>query len=165
MIWSLQNESSPFSSFRAQSCLQDRISRFQHFWRTPAPDWISSCLLSHPELLFEGMGFPGTLDALNTAQVASKERWTHTVPLQVSLSGSVGQPWSSAEALGSQLFPTAGNYIYASSCASQISKRSQVLPRYSSRAKITAWEERSSTGNCFQSQSSPTPIYIFVPTK
>lgn len=49
------------------------------------PDWISSCLLSHPDLLLEGMGFPGTLDPLNTAQVVSKERGPHIVPLEVPL--------------------------------------------------------------------------------
>lgn len=32
----------------------------------PPPGWISSCLLNHPDLLLEGMDFPGTLDALNT---------------------------------------------------------------------------------------------------
>lgn len=35
-------------------------------------------------------------------------RWPHAVSLKILLSGYIGQPWSSAEALGSQyLFPTA----------------------------------------------------------
>lgn len=74
------------SSLTAQSCPQVRISEYQHFWRTSAPDWISSSLLTHPELLLEGMGFPGTLDASNTLpRWLLRERWPHTVPLKVPL--------------------------------------------------------------------------------
>lgn len=109
------------------------------------PYWISSCLLSHPDVLLEGMGFPGTLDALNTLPKWLLRKGGHTVSLKIPLSGKVGQPWSSAEALGSQLFPTAGNYICASSYVSQISKRIQILPKYSSWAQVTAWVERFST--------------------
>lgn len=52
------------------------------------PGWISSCLLSHPDLLLEGMGFPGTLDPWNTLPRWLLRKGGHTLSLWKSLSGS-----------------------------------------------------------------------------